>query len=218
MRWALVASVLGLAALGPSGARAQLGAGLGDPSLEGATPEQSVPLTLGRALGDPDRTLAAPEAVSPRSWPGPQIQLGYSFYRLADGYGGGDVSAGGAQIFVQLPFPELRAGLLVEAGARDYVLGGDDLLVRGALELGYQLAHRLDPFVPHVAALFSAGAVVSKRFESTIAHAFGGGGIALGGELRVYRNLHLGIQVSYQRLEMDGAGYDVFMLRLVAGL
>ena len=205
---------------------AQLGRGLGDPAGGVSAARAEAPAaapSLGRALDDPDRMLereapAAPPAAPEAPWPGPQIQLGYSFYRIADGHGGGDVHAGGAEIFVQLPLPELRAGVLLEVGARDYALGGDDLVVRGAVELGFQLAHMLDPFVPHVSLLVSFGGVVAERFESTVAHAFGGAGLALGGELRIARNLHLGAQASYQRFEMNGAAYDVVMIRLLAGL
>lgn len=210
---------------------AQLGRALGDPTAGASTErdtdrpaaEPSGGPSLGRALDDPDRVLErearpAPPAAPEAPWPGPQIQLGYSFYRISDGHGGGDVHAGGAEIFVQLPIPELRAGLALEVGARDYALGGDDLVVRGAVELGFQLAHMLDPFVPHVSLLVSFGGVVAERFESTVAHAFGGAGLGLGGELRVARNLHLGAQASYQRLEMNGAAYDVVMIRLFAGL
>ena len=229
---ALVHSGLVLACLALAApADAQLGRALDDPGApaqrdadeprEASSPSDEP--SLGRALGDPDRVLEREAPPPPRAepeapWPGPQIQLGYSFYRISDGHGGGDVHAGGAEIFVQLPIPELRVGLLAEVGARDYALGGDDLVVRGALELGFQLAHMLDPFVPHVSLLVSFGGVVAERFESTVAHAFGGAGLALGGELRVARNLHLGAQASYQRLEMDGAAYDVVMIRLFAGL
>lgn len=222
---------LALACLAPSApVEAQLGRALGDPATGasterevGSADEPSEEPSLARALDDPDRVLEREAPPSPPSepvtlWPGPQIQLGYSFYRISDGHGGGDVNAGGAEIFVQLPVPELRAGLLLEVGARDYALGGDDLVVRGAVELGFQLAHLLDPFVPHVSFLVSFGGVVAERFESTVAHAFGGAGLALGGELRVARNLHLGAQASYQRLEMNGAAYDVVMIRLLAGL
>jgi hypothetical protein len=93
----------------------------------------------------------------------------------------------------------------------------DDLIVRGGIEVGVQLLGLLDPFVPHAVLLASFGGVVAERFETTVADAFGGAGLGIGGELRAYRNLHLGFQASYQRLEMDGAAYDVFMIRLFAG-
>jgi hypothetical protein len=60
--------------------------------------------------------------------------------------------------------------------------------------------------------------VVGERFETTVAHAFGGAGVELGGEVRVVRNLHLSASLAYHRLEMDGAAFDAFMLRLGLGL
>lgn len=184
---------------------------------------------LGTALDEPTRVLSAradqsleagePDAGAPTfRWPGPRVQLGWSFYRLADGYGGGDVHAASVEVFVQFPWPELRFGVLGEVGARDYAFGGDDLVARGTLEVGFQYAEKLDPFVPHISALVSAGGVIATRFESTLLHAFGGAGLALGGELRLYKNVHAGVQVSYQRLEMTGAAHDVFMLRLFLGM
>lgn len=222
--WLALALVLLAPPLDGSGAAsAQLARRLGDPSAAEAPRADRSPRAiagLGHALGDPSGLPPAPpeEPGEPeRPWPGPQIQLGYSFYRVSDGYGGGDVHAGSVGVFIQLPLPELRVGLLGEVGARDYSLGGDDLIVRGGIEVGVQLLGLLDPFVPHAVVLASFGGVVAERFETTVADAFGGAGLGIGGELRAYRNLHLGFQVSYQRLEMDGAGYDVFMIRLFAG-
>ncbi len=227
MRWL----ALGLALLAASPAHAQLGHRLDSPT---ASPERTRPdrtradragsteasLGLGQRLDAPTGRWQPPAPERPREppWVGPQIQLGYAYYRVSDGYGGGDVSAADLGVFVQLPIPELRVGLLGEVGARDYALGGDDLIARGAVEIGYQLLGLLEPFVPHAVAIASFGAVVAERFESTVAYGFGGGGIGVGGELRIYRNLHVGFQVSYQRLEMNGAAYDVFQLRLFAGL
>ncbi|MCZ7683498.1 MAG: hypothetical protein M5U28_33825 [Sandaracinaceae bacterium] len=221
MRRALLASLLLLAA---APAEAQLARRLGDPASSRRERAESAPaasLGLGRRL-DPRpgarRPRRGPEAPRSGRGPGPQIQLGYAFYRVSDGYGGGDVHAATVGVFLQLPLPELRVGLLGEVGSHDYSLGGDDLIARGGLELGVQLLGLLDPFVPHVVALASVGGIVGTRFETTVAHAFGGGGLGLGGELRLHRNLHAGFQVSYQRLEMDGAGFDVFHLRLFLGL
>ncbi len=153
-----------------------------------------------------------------RPWPGPQVQLLYGYTKLADGFGGGDAHTGGVSVFLQWPLEELRTGVSAEIGSRDYSLGGDDLLVRGALEVGVQLPRIIDPLVPHLSVLLSVGGLVGQRFESTVAHAFAGGGLELGAELRLLRNFHLAASFGYQRWEMDGAGYDLFLVRLGAGL
>ncbi|HEY8432029.1 MAG TPA: hypothetical protein VIL20_26815 [Sandaracinaceae bacterium] len=226
--WPLV--VLAMAA---SPARAQLAERLGDPAparareeraaaqREDAEPPRAERGGLGRRLGVPHVRASAP-AEPPRAperpWTGPQFQLGYAFYRVSDGYGGGDVHAGGIAVHLPIPVPELRLALDAELGARDYSLGGDDLLARGSVEIGARLVGLLDPFVPHAVAIATFGGIVAKRFETTVTDAFGGGGLGLGGELRLYRNLHAGFQIAYLRLEMDGAAYDVLQLRLFAGL
>lgn len=181
-------------------------------------------LGMGRRLGRPlprapepvEAPAAAPE---PRdAWVGPQIQLGYAHLKLSDGYGGGDAHLADLAIFVQTPVSELRLGLRGEIGARDYSLGGDDLLAIGGLEIGFQLTEWLEPLVPHVSFVVSFGGLVGERFETTVAHAFGGAGLELGVALRLFRNLHLHAAFGYQRWEMDGAAFDLYQIRLGAGL
>jgi hypothetical protein len=184
-------------------------------------------LGLGRRLGRPlseapptDEPAAAPDEGEDeeRPWVGPQIQLAYTYWKLADAHGGGDTHSASLEVFLQWPISELRTGVLGELGGRDYSLAGDDLVVRGALELGFQLTELLDPLVPHLSLVVSFGGVVGERFETTVSHAFGGAGVELGAALRMVRNLHLAASLAYHRLEMDGAAFDVFMLRLGLGL
>lgn len=179
---------------------------------------------LGRAL---DRPLPRPPERDAEAgagdeeelrWPGPQIQLAYGYTKLADGFGGGDSHVGAILVFVQWPVHELRTSVRGAIGSRDYSLAGDDFLVRGGVEVGFQLPHLIDPLVPHVSAVFSLGAIVGERYETTVSHVFGGGGVEIGAELRVVRNLHLAAAFGYQRWEMDGAGFDLFMLRVGVGL
>jgi len=187
-----------------------------------------VDLGLGRRLSEPSRTAPAPsedgdsdaeEAGQPEEpWAGPQIQIGYGYWKLADGYGGGDTHLAGFEVFVGWPVSQFRTGFLAEIGGRDYSLGGDDLVVRGAVELGFQLTDLLEPFVPHISVVGTGGAVVAERFETTVAYGFGGAGIELGAEVRLVRNLHVAVSVAYLRLEMDGAGFDVFSFRAGVGL
>ena len=186
---------------------------------------QPVELGLGRRLDRPHFHAPPPSAQDETSdpegeeaWAGPQIQLGYSYWKLADAYGGGDVHSAAFEAFVHWPLPELRTGVLAEVGGRDYSLAGDDLVVRGAVELGFQLTRAVEPLVPHISALFSFGAVVGERFETTVAYGFAGGGLELGAALRIVRNFHLAASAAYLRFEMDGAAFDVFMFRVGAGL
>ena len=194
------------------------------PATAGA---QAAELGLGRRLDRPLRR--APEPREPPEeepdggedegpWPGPQIQVGYSYWKLADGYGGGDTHTAAFEVFVHWPVSELRTGVLGEIGGRHYSLAGDDLLFRGAVEIGFQLTEIIEPLVPHISFVGTAGGLVGERFETTVVHAFGGAGIELGAALRVVRNFHLHASLSYLRLEMDGAAFDVFAFRVGAGL
>ncbi len=210
-----VAAIVLAACTLASPARAQLGRALGDPSA-GASTHSETRESIGRELGDPTRLLAEPPEREP-AWPGPQVQLAYVFYRVSDGYGGGDTHTAQLEAFIQLPVPEIRLGVLGELGARDYSLGGDDFIARGGLEIGVQLVSMIEPLVPYASLLVSFGGVVGQRFATTVAHAFGGAGLAIGADLRIVRNFHIGVQGSYQRWEMDGAAFDVFMIRLGAG-
>jgi hypothetical protein len=117
-----------------------------------------------------------------------------------------------------MPVPQLRLGVLGELGAREYTLGGDDFLARAGVEIGFQLPELLEPLVPHLSLVVSGGAVVGKRFESTVSYAFGGAGVEIGAALRLVRNLHLTVSFGYHRLEMDGAAFDVFLFRAGLGL
>lgn len=192
--------------------------------LPSAADAQAAELGLGRRLGRPLRRAPPPEVdedapVPDRdAWLGPQIHLGYSYWKLSDGYGGGDVHAASVEAFIQWPVPELRTGIIGEVGGHDYSLAGDDLSIRGALELGIQLTELIDPVLPHFSVIVSVGALVGERFETTVAYAYAGGGVELGAALRVVRNLHLNAALSYLRLEMDGAAFDVFMFRAGVGL
>ncbi|RZO48209.1 MAG: hypothetical protein EVA89_37940 [Sandaracinaceae bacterium] len=190
-----------------------------------AAPAAAQPsLGMGRRLGRPLTRAPEPEApAEPASepgaaWVGPQIQLGYGYLKLADGYGGGDAHLADLSIFVQTPVTELRLAVRGEVGARDYSLGGDDLLAIAGIEIGFQLTEWLEPLVPHISFVVSLGGLVGERFESTVIHGFGGAGLELGLALRLFRNLHLHAALGYQRWEMDGAAFDLFQIRLGAGL
>jgi hypothetical protein len=149
---------------------------------------------------------------------GPRVQLGYAFYGLADGFGGGDVHAGHVAVFIGLPLPQLRFGVNLEFAGRDYSLGGGDLILRGEGEIGVQLPGLIDPVVPFVSGLGTGGVLLGERFETNISYALGGGGVRLGVEVALFRNLHLHASFAYLRVEMDGAAFDLFQLRLAVGL
>lgn len=213
-RWAGASLVVALTVTAASTAASAQSLGLGR-RLD--RPEPAAPASNPSGPGAPDGTGdSADRAELP--WPGPQIQLAYAYWKLADAYGGGDTHSASVEVFLQWPVPQLRTGLLGELGGRDYSLAGDDLVARGALELGFQLTEVLDPIVPHLSLIVSAGGVVGERFETTVAHAFGGAGLELGAALRTVRNLHATASIAYHRFEMDGAAFDVFMLRLGLGL
>lgn len=188
---------------------------------------QAAELGLARRLDDPsgaprDRADGEADEADDEEddgpWPGPQIQMAYAYSKLADGYGGGDTHSAAFEVFVQWPLSQLRTSVLAAAGGRDYSLAGEDFVFRGALSVGFQLTELLDPFVPHIAVVGTAGAVVGERFETTVADGYGGAGVELGAALRIVRNLHVTATFSYLRLEMDGAAFDLFELRAGFGL
>ncbi|HJL19153.1 MAG TPA: hypothetical protein RMH99_26045 [Sandaracinaceae bacterium LLY-WYZ-13_1] len=207
-----------LAVLAPApGAAQSLGLGRRlDPPRPGAADAEASALPEDDGE-EPDRD-ADGDTDGDWPWAGPQIQLGYTYWKLSDGYGGGDTHAASVEVFLQWPLSELRTGLIGELGGRGYSLGGDDLVARGAIEIGFQLTELVDPVVPYLSLVVSAGAVVGERFDTTVVQGFGGAGLELGAAVRLVRNLHLSASVGYQRLEMDGAAFDVFFLRLGAGL
>lgn len=161
---------------------------------------------------------AEEEAPSPEdAFRGPLVQLGFDVYRLTDGYGGGRVLAGGVGVFLQLPSIYVRSGVYGEVGVRSYALGRGDILVRGELDIGGQLPGVIPRLVPYLSGVASVGGVIAERFETPVSYLLGGGGVRLGADVRLVRSFHAGASVSYQRLRMDGVGFNVWMLRLVLG-
>lgn len=205
LRW-LAPGLLTLAVWVPGGANAQS-------------------LSMGRRLGNPapdgrvDTARDEPAAAaSEGAWPGPRVGLDYTYLRLADGWGGGDTHAAGIAAFLQWPVSELRTGLRFEMGGRDNTRSSADIYARGALEVGVQLTGLLDPIVPHLSGVLTVGGIVGERFETTVAHAFAGGGVELGVTLRLVETLHVDATFGYLRLEMNGAAYDAFLFRAQLGL
>ena len=193
--------------------------------LPAAALAQPAALGLGRRLGDPAH--AAPSSTAEEEeepsddegpWAGPQIQMSYAYSKLSDAYGGGDTHSAAFEVFLQWPLSELRTSVLAEAGGRDYALGGDDFVFRAGVGIGFQLTELIDPLVPHISVIATGGAVVGQRFDTSVVYGFGGAGLELGAELRVVRNLHLAASFSYLRLEMDGAAFDLFEVRVGFGL
>ena len=179
---------------------------------------------LGRRLASPlenagmssDARAATGEQEAP--WAGPQIQMSYEFFQLADGWGGGDAHLGGLTVFVQWPVSELRTAVGAGLGSRGYQLGGNDFAWRANAEVGFQLTELLDPLLLHLSVVATVGGIIGERFETTLTHTFGGPGVELGAELRLFRHLHVGLTLGYHRWEMSGAAYDVVLVRGVVGL
>ena len=154
-----------------------------------------------------------PNVLEPR---GPRVFFGYGFFRLADGHGQGQVHA--AQFGGYAPLGRLRLGAYGELGVRRYALGSDDLLIRGAIEAGYQHLRGLGPLVPYVALEASAGVVLGQRFSTTQSDRLLGLGIVVGADLRLFRTLHAGLTFGYVRMAVGDLAHDVWLLRLRFGL
>lgn len=175
----------------------------------------------GAALSDPHLHYP-PDAAPPddqsgalEPWMGPAVELGYTHFRLPDGDTGGAVNAGTFGGY--LPTGPVRLGGRAELGSRVYSPGTDDLMVRGAIWGGYQyLGWR--PFAPYAAATVSIGVLVGERSDLPRAWGFGGGGAEVGADLVLVRNLWIGLSFAYERVRMDGEGFDLWVFRVRVGL
>ncbi len=146
---------------------------------------------------------------------GPAVELGYTHYNLYDGANGGDVHAGTFGGF--LPFFPIRIGGWAELGTRKYSLGSDDFIARANIIAGYQY-FGWRPFAPYVGATASVGVTFGRRFATSQAWGFGGGGIEVGADLNLVRNLWVGLSAGYQRVAMAGSGFDLWVFRVRLGL
>lgn len=184
---------------------------------EAGTDEDSLADALGDPRHDPTRVRSEParELVPEEEWKGPNVELGYTHFNLYDAFEGGDVHAGTFGGF--LPFAPIRLGGWVEIGVRQYSLGDDDFLLRANIIAGYQyLGWR--PFAPYAGATASVGVVFGQRFGSPEASGFGGGGIELGAEINLVKNLWFGLSLGYQRVSLAGSGFDLWVFRVRTGL
>jgi hypothetical protein len=175
----------------------------------------SAPLPAGQRRASHEEEAPGEETEAEEPWDGPAIELGYTHYSLADGFGGGAVHAGTFGGY--LPTGPIRIGLVAEVGVRQYALSDDDLLLRGTLIAGYQHLGWL-PFAPFAAATATAGGVFGQRFSTTQSWGLGGGGVEVGADLVITRSLWAGLSLGYQRVSMGGSGFDLLILRVRAGL
>ncbi|RLB57358.1 MAG: hypothetical protein DRJ42_00675 [Deltaproteobacteria bacterium] len=184
------------------------------PSIEAAAslsdPHLHYPVPAGPAADEGDDPQDGEEP-----WSGPAVELGYTHFQLPDGFTGGSVNAGSFGGY--LPTGPIRVGARAEIGTRGYSLGSDDAVVRGAILGGYQYLGWL-PFAPYAAATVSVGVVFGQRFSTPEAWAFGGGGIEVGADLVMVRNLWIGLSFGYERVSMAGFGFDLWVFRLRLGL
>lgn len=160
-----------------------------------------------------DEQEPGPEA---EPWGGPAVQLGYSRYVLEDGEGGGQVQ--GVTLGGFFPTGAVRSGVTGEFARRGYSLASDDVLVRGALHLGYQQLDGLGPFHPYVSLVATYGWVLGKRFHTPVSDALSGGGFELGADLVLVRALHVGVAYSFLRARHRGLGHGLHLLRVTLGL
>jgi hypothetical protein len=194
---------------------------------ETVAPPNAQPATLADALSPPrpgiHRSDTPPSSDTDteadpndsRPFAGPAVELGYTHYNLSDGYGGGDVHAGTFGGF--LPFGPIRLGGWAELGARSYALADDDLLIRANIIVGYQYLGFL-PFAPYAGATATVGVAIGQRFRSSETWGFGGGGLEVGAELVLVRNLWVGVSLGYQHVAMVGSGFDLWVFRVRFGL
>lgn len=191
-----------------------------DPPVAGDEPTG---IESGAALAEPPagvRPRRAPRLAPPADerepWNGPRVELGYSYYVLGDGFGGGGVntfSFGG-----YLPTGRVRLGLIGEGGVRDYALADDDAIVRGTLVVGWQGVGLVDYVMPYIAAVASAGFVIGQRFATTFVDALFGLGVEIGFEVNPVRTLHFGASLAHVRADLGGLAYGLWVLRIFAGL
>lgn len=146
----------------------------------------------------------------------PHVAVGYSYYVLSDGYGGGDVHAGTFGGFI--PLESLRLGGRAEFGARDYSLGGTDIVLSATGSIGYQHLAAGWRFVPFVAVVGTIGGVFSNRFDTPLADALYGAGLEIGVDAVISAPLFGEVAFSYQRVSNGGLSDNLFIAHLGVGL
>lgn len=183
--------------------------------------EREGPLLLARPAevrlpGTPPGAARVDATNAEPPWQGPRVDFGYLLYDLRDGWGGGLVHAGSLSGY--LPTGRLRLGLTVDAGARDYALGGSDAVVRGTIFAGYQDLGRISWLLPYVVGTVSGGVLVGKRFNTTVVDGLGGIGFEAGAEVNPIRSLHLGLGLGAMWVMMDGLHHATWTFRMFVGL
>lgn len=211
---------LSCVAVGPGRARAQSQGPAPETAFALSTPRVLSSREIGSRLSVPG--LAPPPASTepehPASeWQGPRVELGYSRYRLSDGYGGGLVQ--GFNFGGYLPTGAARLGMYGELAVRDYSLGQtQDAIVRAAVMAGYQQWKGLGPFVPYVVAVGTGGVLFGKRYHTPVSQTLWGAGLELGADVALVRHLWAGASFSWLRITMRGLHWDLYLIRLRVGL
>ena len=142
--------------------------------------------------------------------------LGYSFFRLRDGHGGGQVHAGHFGGF--LPVHWARLGASAEIGVRRYTLGGNDAILRVGLEGGIQHARGWGPLHPYASLRATFGLALTERFSTTLREPLRGFGVAVGADLRIAGPAHVGVSLAFMRIGLGDLAHNTMELQVRFGL
>lgn len=151
----------------------------------------------------------------PELWT-PRVELGYTFVRLRDGHGGGQVHGGRFGGF--LPVPWARLGASAELGIRRYALGSDDAIIRFGLEGGVQHARGWGPLHPFVSVQATFGLALTERFSTTLREPLRGLGLAVGADLRIAGPAHVGVSIAFMRIGLGDLAHNTAELQIRFGL
>ena len=188
-----------------------------EPAAEaGANALGELALGLGDPFAPPPETEEPPSEPEGEPWKGPSVEFAYATYVFADGHGAG--RAHSFQFGGFIPLRWLRLGGRAEFGSRQYTLGQDDLVARGALTIGYQELERLGPFSPYAAMVGTVGVLLGNRFHTPVSRVIRGLGLEIGANVNVVQNLFVGFGAVYLRMSADGFGYNLWVLRVTIGL
>lgn len=151
-----------------------------------------------------------------KPWTGPRLEVGYEHFSLSDGRG-----AGATHLFIFGGFipliPELRLGLSLMGGIRDFSYQENDMLL-GARAIGGYQHIGWDPVLPYVGATLMGAVIIGERFSSSVAYGLVGLGLEAGLDLRIANTFYGGVGLGYTRADMDGLAHDLLIVRLRVGL
>ncbi len=184
-----------------------------DPLFDNAAADQPV---SGGAQAELDKLDRGAGDEEDNAWDGPRLEVGYEYFDLSDGHGGGATHMAMFGGFLPI-VPQLRAGLSLMGGIRDYAYEDNDLFFGARAIVGYQYTD-WNGVLPYLGGTLMGGAVIGERFTSSVAFGLIGLGVEAGLDVRLVNSFYAGFGLGYTRADMAGLAHDLLIVRLRIGL